>query len=226
MNKFIFVWRNNPRRIVFLVYAMVLIVGGFFYNTGCRQAYESQFELAMQNENYLGAKTLLYKQIAEDSFTKASNEEMAKAYYKLAFAHGKLSEYDSMKYALDQCLLSDNNYTRLRREMLEYFSIDEFNKAVILYNSFFYDKAIMKLEIAIQIVGTESPYEEYSALIFRSLAYAEASKNNIDIALEYCKKAANLGDALSKKILDDFQQVKKITPPEKLQPHDQKNFTI
>ena len=203
-----------------------IIVACLCFAAGCMVNYEVEFRKSMDNENYVGAKRLIHNQLSKNAFDFPIEEQQVKAIYRLAFVHGKLSEYDSMKAMLDTCVVRNNNSQKARREMLEYFSLDEFNKAVFLYNNYFFDKAITKLKIAIAIVGTESPYEEYSAVIFRCLAYAESSNSNIEKALEYCRSAAKLGDALSKKILADWEKEKKITPPEKLEPREKPILTI
>ena len=204
----------------------VFLVGILFFNTGCRVNWEAQFNTAVTNENFVGAKQLMRQQLAADNFNFPKETGRARAYYRIAYAHGKLAEYDSMKVALDSSLAQDANFSRLKRELIEYFSLEEFNKAVNLYNNFFFDKAIAQFKIAVGIVGSEAPYEEYAAIIYRCLAYAEASNNNVETALEYCHKASNLGDALSKRVLLEWEKEKKMTPPNKLEPREKPTITI
>lgn len=207
-----------------------LLTSAILLVNGCAIEYESYFSKAIASENFVGAKELMQEQIANERFLAQSPEMLqqarAKAYYKLSYAHGRLAEYDSMTITLEACIRQDRNFTKARREIIEFFSISEFNNAVFLYNNFFFDKAISKLQIAIRMVGTDPPYEEYAAVIFRCLAYAEASNNNLEKALDDLRNASQLGDALSKKILTDYEKERKIKPPEKLEPREKPSITI
>ena len=45
-------------------------------------------------------------------------------------------------------------------------------------------------------------------------------------AIEYCEKAAALGDTLSKRILAEWEKDRKLTPPEKLEPKEKPKIVI
>lgn len=199
----------------------MLIIGLLFFDTGCRPVdWDGMYTTAVTNENYAGAKRLIRQQLTEDAFRFPKEGSRARAYYRLAYAHGKLAEFDSMKISLDSAIANNGNLAKAKRELIEYFSLEEFNNAVTLYNNFFFDKAIAKLQLAISIIGNDSAYEEYRAIIYRCLAYAEASNKNIDKALEYCRRASNLGDALSQRVLVEWEKEQKLNPPEKLEPRE------
>jgi len=191
--------------------------------TGCAFPYDYYASQAIDTENFVEAKRLLNLELAHMS---NQSPDKSRILYKLAYVHGKMAEYDSMKYALGTCLQLDGNYTRARREMLDYFVLDEYNRAVLLYNNFFFDKAILRLNAAISMVESDHAYEELAAIIWRSIAFAEASNNEIEKSIEHCRKAAVLGDALSKTILEKWEKERKITPPEKLEKRDIQKLNI
>jgi len=219
-------WNRNIAVFVQIVRAVVVVVGVLWFSTGCRPNYDGLFHQTISSENFEGAKQILWGMIRDDSFLAPKQRGRAQAFYRLAYVYAKTENYDSMKVALDISVQHDGNFTKAKREMVEYFSLDEFNKAVFLYNNFFYDKAIEKLYTAITIIGTLPPYEEYSAVIYRCLAYGEAANKNVDKALEYCRKASQLGDALSKKVLLEWEKEQKISPPEKLEPREKPTLSI
>ena len=196
--------------------------------TGCASDYNLQFENSISRGDYAGAKTLMKQQIKEYSLRDYNATlllRLAQSYYHLAYAHGKLGEYDSMKIALYSSVSRDGNVAELEQKMIDHFATEEYNKAAKIYNAGDYESSLKGLHTALSIVGTEKPNEECGITILRGIASAAAATGNIKDAQESCRKAAALGDAVTREMLAHFENGETPKPLTRLEPRKSVGIT-
>jgi tetratricopeptide (TPR) repeat protein len=179
---------------------------------------------AYGNEDYQTAKKFLLEEIrfGDSQMQHWGNEpnptRLAENLYMLGAVHARLREYEEMRTALDSCIKLDGNFTKRRRELLESYSVYEFNQAVAYYNNFFFKKSVECFERALIIMqGLEIP-PEYEAVIYRGMLFSYVGDGDLERAISYCRKATALGDGLAKRVLEQYEREKKIDKPEKLEP--------
>ena len=205
-----------------------LIVAAAFL-AGCAGDLGSQYDRSMEMGDFAKAKELMRQQIEEYSyrdFNPTLPVRLGNSYYRLAYAHGMLGEYDSMKVTLFSSVSHDPGLADRRDEMVEYFATMEYNNAIAAYDSGNYTAARQGLDAALKIVGSEEAHAECAGAILRARAFASSALGDMKEAAEYCQKAASLGDREAEKVLADYRREGLLKAPERLEPRKNAPLTL
>jgi len=186
----------------------------------CAGDLGSQYDRSMELGDFAQAKILMRRQIEEYSyrdFNPTLPTRLGNSYIRLAYAHGMLGEYDSMKIALFSSLSHDPGLVDRQDEMLEYFATLEYNKAIAAYDTGDYAGARNGLETALKIIGSEQAHAECAGTILRAMAFATSALGDVKGAAEYCERAAGLGDSEAEKVLAEYRKEGLLKAPERLE---------
>ncbi len=203
-----------------LVLSAVVLVLALINVAGCASDYNLLYDDSISSQDYVKAKTLMKQEVKEYShrdYNPTLLLRVARSYYRMAYAHGKLGEYDSMKIALSSSVSRDGSIATLEQKMIEYFATEEYNKAVAMYNDGRYVESLTGFNSALSPIGTEKTYGGLTIAILRGRASAAASTGNIKDAQESSREASSLGDAASTEMLAEIEKGHIPKPPPALE---------
>ena len=190
---------------------------------GCAGDFDSQYEDSIAQEDYVTAKNLMKQQVKEYShrdYNPTLPIRLAQSLYRLAYAYGKLGEYDSMKVATISGVNQDLRIAQQYQKMVVFFATEEYNKAATAYNGGDYEGSLRGLRTSLSMLGSDKPYEETAIAILRAMASAAAATGDMEESKESCRRGLALGDSAAVEMLKEFQTGKTPTPLPRLEPRE------
>lgn len=181
---------------------VVLAVSAILF--ACSSARNAEFDQLIADGDFVQAKQLMQRLLDEYS-VRDDNPTLplrrAQAYYWLAYAHGRLAEYDSMNIALLECLSHDEGFSDERLDLMREFASREEALGVMAFNEGEYNSARRHFKTAAGFLSADNAHRQVSRHILRNLAFTEAASGNPAGAGSYLTEAFGLGDERSGSLL-------------------------
>lgn len=187
----------------------------------CSSARNAEFDQLIADGDFVQAKQLMQRLLDEYS-VRDDNPTLplrrAQAYYWLAYAHGRLAEYDSMNIALLECLSHDEGFSDERLDLMREFASREEALGVMAFNEGEYNSARKHFKTAAGILSADNAHRQVSRHILRNLAFTEAASGNPAGAGSYLTEAFGLGDERSGSLLGHLRSEGSISVPPRIEP--------
>ena len=187
---------------------------------GCVGDYHAQYDRSIQNGDYDTARMVMQQEIqalALRDYSPTLPLRVGNAYYRLAYAHGKLLSYQDMQHALDAAVSYDPGLTNQRQRMLEHFEVLEFNRGVSACNAGDHTTALQHFSRSLSLIETEDPHRKCAGLILRAMATAAIGAGDVPAARDHCQRPLDLGDPDASSLMTTLKDGKNIPEPSRLQ---------
>lgn len=183
---------------------------------GCASVRNAEFDQLIADGDFVQAKRLMQRLLDEYSVRDNSPTlplRVAEAYYWLAYAHGRLAEYDSMNVALLQCVSHHVGFADKRRDLMLECALQEADVGRTAFNNKDFARAAEHFSSAATILAADSVHRRISGLILRNLALAQAASGDIAAAASRLAEAVALGDGRSDSLLAQLRMQGSIAIP-------------
>ena len=196
---------------------------------GCAGDFNLQYENSIAGQDYVTAKNLMRQQAKELSYRDKNATlqlRLAQTLYRMAYAHGKLGEYDSMKVALYSSANHDRSLAKHQERMTEYFANEEYNHAAAAYNGGDFEGSLQRLRVALSILSSEKTHGSCLIAILRGMSSAALAAGDMEEARESFRKGSDLGDSAAREMLTEFKRGETPKPLPRLEPRENPSIKI